>query len=319
MNQNNYSPDRLTEKSVCDFLTTQKNRWLLYKTNMLTLGEAKQTSEKFLLDDSKWMINITLLNYRKKSATADIDKALKGERPCFLCSENRPQLQSSIRWEHYDILANPYPISDLHLTVADEAHRPQIIGDSIRDMARLTRILPDNAIFYNGPLCGASAPDHFHFQAISKYEMHNFIFHSSYLQDEIFIGKSVLKVAMRPIAPFPYFHIISSKDSELVPLYNRVIKALPAGDPEPMMNIFAWKEVKGGTSMVIVPRKAHRPQCYGSEGGRVLVSPASLELSGLFALIRKEDATHLNETTLQRIYDDVCISNREMEDILNRL
>ena len=131
-------------------------------------------------------------------------------------------------------------------------------------------------------------------------------------------GKSTAMMAVRELAPFPYIHILATKDSELLPLFGRVMAALPAGDPEPMVNILAWKEKKG-TSVVIIPRKAHRPACYGTGEDGMLISPATLEMAGFFTCARPEDVDKLNAETVQQIYDDVCLSGDNMDPIYEKL
>ena len=187
-------------------------------------------------------------------------------------------------------------------------------------MSQLTRLLPDMTLFYNGPRCGASAPDHFHFQAVHKEIAANYFTRSSIgipLELDC-IGKSTLSVCHKYLAPYTYIHIIAKKDSELIPLFKKAYAALPPADPEPMMNIMAWKS-KLGTEVVIVPRRAHRPKCYGTEPGQHLVSPASAELMGWFPLARHEDLETLNEEAIQKIYDDVCLTDEQTEELVNKL
>ena len=236
--------------------------------NIDKLVKATEDEKVFFIDSTVWEVSACSLSFRKASATADIDKALAGERPCFLCENARPKEQKHIIWEGYDILANPYPLSVLHLTIAAREHTPQLIAPHIHDMARLTRLLPDHAIFYNGPRCGASAPDHMHFQAVDKRLMYNF----------------------------------TSRRDMLMP----------------MVNILAWKEKKG-TSVVIIPRKAHRPACYGTGEDGMLISPATLEMAGFFTCARPEDVDKLNAETVQQIYDDVCLSGDNMDPIYEKL
>lgn len=316
--KHNPAPFHFDRDVLTDYLIDQKQEWTLFSENFDIFYKAYDRQIQFYLDKSLWEIDVTTLNYRKASATADVDKALRGERKCFLCADNRPPEQFKIEWENYDILVNPYPLSVLHLTIADTRHRPQLISDSIRDMARLTRILPESMLFYNGPRSGASAPDHFHFQAVTESMSKNFASRREILPVLFSQGKSDVRIALRYHAPYPYFHILSAKDADLVNIFRRIMNALPPAAPEPMVNILAWKD-RRGTSVVIVPRRAHRPQCYGEGDDQILVSPASLEMAGLFTTVSRKDAERLTEPMIERIYDDVCLSNDEMEEIISRI
>ena len=109
---------------------------------------------------------------RRRSSAAAIDKKSLAQRECFLCREHQPTKQKTVLWgDHYKIQLNPYPIFSRHLTIADLHHEPQRIAGRVGDMLLLAKALPDFVVFYNGPQCGASAPDHAHFQAGAKGEM----------------------------------------------------------------------------------------------------------------------------------------------------
>lgn len=107
---------------------------------------------------------------RAVSTRAKVDAASIAARPCFLCARNRPKQQIAIEWEDMEILVNPFPIFPGHLTIAAKAHTPQTLRGRAEQMRRLSRELPGYTVFYNGARCGASAPDHMHFQAVpSRY------------------------------------------------------------------------------------------------------------------------------------------------------
>lgn len=100
------------------------------------------------------------------SATAKVDAVSIKQRACFLCDHNRPAEQLSLPIEgHFQILINPYPILPRHLTIPTRRHGAQSVGEYIETFCRLAWTLKDDVVFYNGARCGASAPDHAHFQA----------------------------------------------------------------------------------------------------------------------------------------------------------
>lgn len=298
------NPNRLDNDGILEFIDGQAD-WALLESNHEKLDEAVARGCDFYLNDSLWAVSVYHVDYRRASASADVDKAMAGERPCFLCKPNRPKQQRIIDWEGYEILANPYPLDALHLTIAAKEHTPQRIEGHILDMARLCRILSDSMVFYNGPRCGASAPDHLHFQAVDKGMADNFELHLPYTATIYKVGKSILVGAAPGTAPYFFFHIVSAKDAELKQLLGKLRPLLINADPEPMVNVMVWKS-RRGTNVVIVPRKAHRPTCYGEGEGQMLISPASLEMAGYFNCARAEDAERLDDGKIREIYSEVA-------------
>lgn len=100
------------------------------------------------------------------STTAGIDPSEIAARRCFLCAKNRPkEQQAADLGDGYDLLVNPYPILREHFCVVSRKHRPQAIRDCYEKMVQIAgKLKPEYIIFYNGPVSGASAPDHLHMQ-----------------------------------------------------------------------------------------------------------------------------------------------------------
>ena len=252
---------------------------------------------------------------RMVSSGAKVDAKTIAERKCFLCAANRPEVQRGIEWRDYDILINPFPIFTRHLTIPRREHVDQRIVPYISDMFDLARELTDFVVFYNGPKCGASAPDHMHFQAgnadflplVSDYfalkakgqcTMHN----SQFAIDgvDVYTIDNYLRVV----------YCLEATDAEalkvaFMKLYNSWVKD---EDVEPMMNVVCFYKkstvdgqqstVDGKWYLFVIPRGAFRPWQYTAEGDeQLLVSPATVEVSGLFITpvkehferIRKED------------------------------
>ena len=259
------------------------------------------------------------LNYRKASLSADLKAIADGRRPCFLCDNARPAEQRHVSWENYKILVNPYPASDIHFTIMNSNHTPQYLGERIVDMARLTRIMPDCCIFYNGPKCGASAPDHMHFQAVAIREAVNFMRATEYLTEICHIGKSRLYIPKSNMAAYGHFILEIKEDADIMPMFDLIQSSMPGSDEsEPMMNVVAFK-MENTTRIVIIPRKSHRPSCYGCGSGQMLISPASLEMMGKFITSRREDYERLDEQTMQLIYDEVGYTTSEVMGFIKTL
>ena len=302
-----------------NFYNNEVNRWKLLHEN-LDLLSAAIDEEKTIqsLENSKWEIYARKVNYRKGSLSAKVDNESLAKRPCFLCSDNRPDEQGVMHWEGYDILANPYPLADMHFTIASTEHIPQRIAGRIKDMARIARMLPDNCVFYNGAMCGASAPDHFHFQSFQGSLSLNMWRPLDELREILKLGKSRVCVPHTGETPFPYLIIDSAADKELTEIFDLIYKALPEAEPEPMMNIVMLKNC-GRMLTLIVPRRRHRPSTYGTGEGEMLISPASVEMLGTFITSRDEDFDRLDSETVNQIYREVCLTDSMFDEVISRL
>lgn len=118
---------------------------------------------------------------RVRSTAAKVDAEAIAARPCFLCRANRPAQQMALEWEDLEILVNPFPIFPGHLTIAARCHTPQTLLGRTEQMRRLSRELPGYTVFFNGAKSGASAPDHFHFQAVPSQYMQSADFAYTYV------------------------------------------------------------------------------------------------------------------------------------------
>ena len=248
---------------------------------------------------------------RAVSTLARTDAASIAARPCFLCRENRPQQQESMPFEgcdgrRYEILVNPFPIFPEHFTVPAVDHVPQRIAGRFPDMLRLADTFPDMTVFYNGPESGASAPDHFHFQMGCR----------GFLPVERNFGLLGPRTVMRPGAAvialtsayIPGLPVITAPDAKSAEAaFLRVLRSMPVSPRtgEPQLNILCWKERTDSDTVfriLVIPRKAHRPSCYyAPEGEALRISPASVDLGGVFIVPVEEDFRRANAEVLQSI------------------
>ncbi len=256
------------------------------------------------------------------SSAAKVDaKSIKARR-CFLCGENRPAEQDGLQWgSEYMILINPYPIFPRHLTIPNLNHVPQQISGRMPDMMRLAAYLDDFIVFYNGPRCGASAPDHFHFQAGNK----GFMTFDSDLErhgKKQLVKKSAgaemyLVEGLARRAFVIYASSVEAGDSMFECLY----KALPVndGDVEPMLNILCWY-TGGEWRIAVFPRVKHRPDCYFAEGeANILITPASVDMGGVFIAPLEKDFEKVTSADIKGILDEVCISEEAARHIVDNL
>ncbi|HBC38496.1 MAG TPA: DUF4922 domain-containing protein [Porphyromonadaceae bacterium] len=226
---------------------------------------------------------------RIESVSAKVDKSNIEKRPCFLCEKNRPKVQSGIPFlDKYIILLNPFPILRNHLTIALHSHVPQRIRKKTGDMLTLAELLPDYIVFYNGPKCGASAPDHFHLQAGLKSPI-------------LMAGENELRSCLV---------IESTSKSEVEERFEDVYQYLHSRQPEeeePLFNLIAFVE-NNRYVLHIFPRKAHRPRQFYEEGKRqLLVSPGAIDMAGLIITVREEDFNKIRKEEIVDIYSQVSM------------
>ncbi len=257
------------------------------------------------------------------SSSAKVDAKSLKERKCFLCGANRPEVQRGIEWGpdgKYIILINPFPIFPRHLTIPDQKHVDQLIFDRVEDMMDLAAELDEYTLFYNGPKCGASAPDHMHFQAGNS--------------DFLTIGTALENAELKEVAkdgdatlylvdtlPVNVFVIDADNHKEGAQLFKRLYKALPLkeDETEPMMNLLCYA-TPAGERLVVIPRKQHRPSFYGTEGeGKMLLSPASVDMGGVFITPLEKDFNKIDADLVRTIFGELCLSKDEVAAVAARL
>ncbi len=272
------------------------------------------------------------------STGAKIDKKSIEERPCFLCNHNRPKEQHDLPTEkHYQILVNPFPILPGHLTIITRKHQPQAIFRHFRTMRKLAWNLDDHIVFYNGPRCGASCPDHCHLQAGERgilpierdwkiYETNMTKLYPLTAQQEMAMeeagNKSSAGLYLLNMWVCPVFVIRSTPAENDDLLCQRLYAALPTpeGDWEPMLNAICWRQ-KGHAGRqdelvtLIFPRKKHRPDCYGE----VMVSPGALDMGGMIITPRKEDYDRMTHGLASSILNEVTMTLEELEPVIAKI
>ena len=296
------------------FFPEQLAEWPLAKQNYEALNKVRVKE----LDLGGTSVRIQFNPERMRSSAAKIDTKSIQERKCFLCPAHLPAEQRGIPFgKDYQILVNPFPIFPMHLTVPVLDHIDQLIYDRFGDMLDLAEELSDFVVFYNGPKCGASAPDHMHFQAGNKGFLP--------LERDVLTAKRKIIIEDVDLLCYvlPDYHrnvivIESVKKEEVVNLFNRIYKTLDIkdGEKEPMLNIVTWYEKSKWVSCIF-PREVHRPKCYFAEGeGNILLSPASVDLSGVCVLPLEKDFEKINAEDINTVFQEICISDEKLKEIL---
>lgn len=331
VNANNLLKDKLR---TIELKARMRNEEIAYhkgvKTNFM---RTKKTRGGFILQQNA---------PRMTSVKANPEKA--AERPCFLCWENRPTEQCSCgRRRNFTALANPYPVLEEHLTITANSHAPQRIIPQLREMQQIAHDNEDAIVFYNGPMCGASAPDHAHFQVGTdpNLPLTNELHYKELIAD---CGSFPSMERLYLITDYacPVFLIEEPFQMNNFTLFKRLYNALPIheGEEEPRMNVIfstcnyrignhdlknhgydIWGDVKlPMMRLFVIPRSKHRPNCYYAEGEKqLLISPAALEMAGLFPIAREEDFNRMNERKVKQILREVTLSEKEIREICQRI
>ena len=326
-----------SEKAV-EFFNKQLPKWRAAKEHYEALD--KVVTSNFIVDNCR--LSAQYNPSRIVSTGADVDSESVKRRPCFLCEVNRPAEQMSypLLMKYY-LLVNPNPILPQHFTIPLRHHRDQTIKDHYEDMMEIAVKMKDFFIFYNGPKCGASAPDHMHFQAGTCgivplqrdwSELYKEKRSRLWPISEVECLEALKLEAMADSTGVfslrdylcPGFVIITRTPYANKVLFDKLYNAMPVkeGDTEPMMNILTWVQpstTDGSQRIVsvILPRGKHRPDCYyDTAEDQILVSPGALDMAGLLIVPRAEDYKKINADKIKSIIQECGISRDDELDII---
>ena len=303
-------------------LEQQKGVWELLRTGYDTLRSVRTRVFEF----DGFQVKVQFNPGRLISTVAKVDATSIKERKCFLCTENLPPAQRGIPCDgEYLVLCNPFPIFPEHFTIPSVRHTPQAIRDSFGTFLNLTRELGARyTVLYNGPRCGASAPDHLHFQAGNRsylpidaeYETVKKAHASRLVESDSLRAYSLEKCLRRLIT-------IESPDAGLLlrafgALYEVFQEGGPAGE-EPMLNILGFY-TNAEWRIQFFPRAKHRPSFYFKEGEeKLLISPAAVELGGICTTPREQDFEKVTREQIVEMYQEVCVPATRFAGIKARL
>jgi len=301
---------------------SQKSSWELLYRNHEAIKNVQTKS--FWYEGYK--IKVQFNPERIKSTAAEVDDKSVAERACFLCIENLPEEQKGIILrDKFLLLCNPYPIFPQHFTISSLNHQPQRIENHFNEMLELSKQLtPGYTLLYNGPACGASAPDHFHFQAGNKLympieddiqQMQNE--YGIIIIDDDEKTLSLIDDGIRRII------LIESVDQlEINNIFKKVFKAyknLSSDTVEPMMNIICNYDNESGWNVIIFLREKHRPQYfYYDEPNKILASPASIDLGGVLVIPREKDFSRMNKELVGEIFNEVSLAKNSFTSLTEK-
>jgi ATP adenylyltransferase/5',5'''-P-1,P-4-tetraphosphate phosphorylase II len=289
---------------IKSLFTEQLSNWKLAQTNFAGLQTVQTKSFNF----GDFVVKVQFNPARIVSSGAKVDAKTIAERKCFLCSENRPAEQKGIDYGDYEILVNPFPIFPEHFTIPRKEHVDQQILPYFTDMLELAKVMDDYLLFYNGPKCGASAPDHMHFQAGTK----DFLplvkdykrlkqTHTDLLVTTEKMQLLQMKNYMRTVYCIESMDVESAKDS-----FEKLYFHFQGEESvEPPMNIVCLFE-NNKWYVFVLPRKAFRPWQYTAEGDKqLLVSPATVEMCGIFITPIEAHFEQITKKDIESIFEQV--------------
>lgn len=320
---NNFSTINLSTQSR-DLLERQITNWDLANTGYSGLKDVR--FREFDIDGNQ--IKVQFNPGRMVSTTAKVDAKSIKERPCFLCSENLPAAQEKLRYnDKFNILVNPFPIFPEHFTIPHVNHTPQLIKEWFPEMLNMARDLSEKyLVFYNGPNCGASAPDHMHFQAGTKHFMplDAHLINKKDKHDIALYREFGLEVYSLDDGLRKMIGIDGVKESAIIEAFNsfyKIYSEINPGDPEPMMNIVCifYPEWETWRTLILL-REKHRPAKYFAEGNeRIMLSPAAVDLGGVGVIPVQEDFERINPQNITEIFHEVFISEDKFSALVEKL
>lgn len=308
---------KVNSKDVEKLFERQFVKWPMAKNNFEALKGVKVKEVKVNNATFKVQFNPA----RIVSSAAKVDAKSLKERKCFLCAANRPAEQEGIEIDgDYTILINPFPIFPRHLTIPCNEHVDQRIYSRIGDMMDIAAQLDDYILFYNGPKCGASAPDHMHFQAGNKGFM-TFDADLALAQKEEIAKSGEGELSLIKGLSRVAFLIENTSTKDAEDLFKSLYKAFPLleGEDEPMLNILCWYG-DGKWTIAVFPRVKHRPSFYYAEGdANLLITPASVDMGGVFITPLEKDFNKVTSADIQNILNEVCYDDKAVQEVINRL
>ena len=303
-----------------EFTQSQIRDWPLAAATFKGLEKVQERTYQY----DEFQIRTQFNPERMRSSVAEVDKKSIAARQCFLCNENRPKEQGTIEFgEDFLILVNPFPIFKNHFTISCKRHIDQRFIGNVQTLLELATAMEGFTVFYNGPECGASAPDHLHFQAgeSSFMPVTTDFERLKHSERNLFSGKNTQVWAFEK-----YLRKMISIETEsmeeglkIIRLYYQHFQAMQPEKVEPMMNaLCSWKE--GRWTIHLFPRKAHRPSHFYEEGEKqILISPGSVDFGGVFILPRREDFNKITSENIVDILQQVCLDRDSFLELILKM
>ncbi|MBI3649822.1 MAG: DUF4922 domain-containing protein [Acidobacteria bacterium] len=311
---------------VAALIAQQKHDWPQLHEGYAALAQID--TKRLLVDGSTVIVQHN--PKRVRSTAAAVDQSSIAARQCFLCPENLPAAERGIAYEdEFVILCNPYPVLDNHLVIAHRHHLEQKIEGRIETLLGLTGELGEAYfVLYNGAECGASAPDHFHLQALSREGLPI----AASLQESEPLTETACGVCEDlQRGNFALFTINDAGRSvivlrgasrvELAAWLYATIEGLAKAThkTEPLMNLVAYCE-RGVYTVLLFPRARHRPDCFFAEGeARLVISPGAVDMAGILVVPEHAHYEKLDAEMVAAIFSQVSLPSAYVEEVVGEV
>lgn len=300
-----------------DFFQRQLRQWPLAQENYQSQAQASYRDVHY---SDCCRIRLVCLPKRIGSSSAKLTAKGEVNRPCFLCAHRLPPEQISLPYGEFSLLVNPFPVFPQHFTLAFSAHRRQSLEGHWPVLFQLAEDMTDFVVFFNGSLCGASAPDHLHFQAGSKGLIP--------IQTDYPKWRTKACVELHREKNWSWFRLDNmlrnawllegSCSKELIRCCQQISQQLGQclqSEGDQHLNVLMWRENEQFVCLLF-PRQCHRPSCFFAEGeAQRITSPASVEMGGYYIFPRESDFERTTPDELAQIYAEVSLDLPRMKDI----
>ncbi|MBM4314005.1 MAG: DUF4922 domain-containing protein [Deltaproteobacteria bacterium] len=312
--------DRSLDDLATGLLERQRRSWRGLADSYAAL-EASRVRE---IRGDNWAVKVQFNPRRIVSSGARLDPESIRKRPCFLCLPQLPPEQEAILYrDAFLVLCNPAPIFPGHLTIVHRRHLPQSILENLDALLGLAADFgPRRVLFYNGPRCGASAPDHLHFQAAPAGLVP--------VEAEVLEPRNRVGVRRRKGVSLwrtaglgrGILVIEGSSAASVASAFGEALAALDRlgpSDDEPMVNLLcthtgsAWR-------LIVFPRRTLRPAAfYREDEGRLLVSPGAADMCGMVITPLEKDFLALDRGRIEGIFREVALDDSALGSLLEAM
>jgi hypothetical protein len=303
-----------------ELLSEQKNSWLDLRNGCESLRVVRERE----VTCRGFSVRLQYNPGRIRSSLASVGEKNAAERQCFLCLDHLPESQKGLLYRgEYLILCNPMPIFSSHYTVSHLEHRRQAITEHIGTLIQLMAEFGSGwTVLYNGPKCGASAPDHLHFQAGPSGQMP--VEKEIREEKRLTLRTQIDGILLYRVRDLGREVVILEGDDPMAvggafQVFLNALKKVLLIEEEPMMNIAGFHE-EGKWRLVIFPRRKHRPEAFFREGdARVVVSPGSIDMGGVLVTPVEKDFERLDAAAVEGIYGEVSLEASAVEKAIDAI
>jgi ATP adenylyltransferase/5',5'''-P-1,P-4-tetraphosphate phosphorylase II len=257
------------------------------------------------------------------STGAKVDAAAIKQRPCFLCAENLPPEERGIAFgADFVALYNPFPVLPRHLVITSRRHIPQAIEGNFGTLLDLAMDLGGEFfVVYNGAACGASAPDHLHFQACERKSL-PIIREVDTWERRILSNDSGVETFTLKDYRLNALITRGNNRAALIEWFDTALRRLAeitGAESEPMINLVVTRDGARWT-VIVFPRGKHRPDRYFAEGdAKLTVSPAAIDLAGVLVVPQPDHFAKITSRDAEEIYAEVTLGGEVFDTWLRNV